>query len=333
MPLDDLIPGTQPPRRRPPRHEIVSYWLVSFIAALSMFVLTFISIRFATISNMFSYTPFLVLPLAGGWCAGMMSFRFRSLKNANWSLPFWSLLQLAGLLLIFAQEGIICLIMSAPLGYLEMVIAFKIGQKAGGIDPSAPTGPQLSMIPVLFVAGVAGMRITPTTAEAEESTALVINATPDKIWPLLFNLDNVPNPEFVPFRAGVAHPTRTESDGMQIGDARRCVLSTGTMEEVISVSDKNRRLRFNVTKTPVAMTEYNPFHKIETIHGADYFWVQWGEFRLEPLPSGRTKLIGTSRYSFRLYPASYWKLWADSMVEQTHLLVMHEIKRRAESSQ
>ena len=80
------------------------------------------------------------------------------------------------------------------------------------------------------------------------------------------------------------------------------------------------------------MTEFNPFRRTNLSHGADYFWVQWGEFVLTPLPDGRTQLTGTSRYSYRLYPASYWRLWTDSMVEQTHLLVMNEIKRRAEST-
>ena len=332
VPLDDLIPGSQPPRRKPPKHEVRDYWLVTFLAAIAIFVLAVISFRFSSYKNWFSYTPFLLLPTIGGWCAGMMSFRFQSIKHAVWTIPIWSLLQVAGLMLIFAKEGVICLVMAAPLGYLEMVLGFHVARRMGGIDPGAPTGPQLSMIPVLLVSAAVGLRVTPATAEEEESTMLIIDAPPEKIWPLLFNLSEVPQPEFLAFKAGVAHPIRTESEGDTVGSRRRCVLTTGTMEEFIRISDRNRHLRFEVTKTPDAMTEFNPFRRTNLRHGADYFWVQWGEFVLTPLPDGRTQLTGTSRYSYRLYPASYWRLWTDSMVEQTHLLVMNEIKRRAEST-
>jgi hypothetical protein len=235
-------------------------------------------------------------------------------------------------MLIFAKEGVICLVMAAPLGYFEMVLGFHVARRMGGIDPGAPTGPQLSMIPVLLLGAAVGLRVTPATAEAEESTTLIIDAPPEKIWPLLFNLSEVPQPKFLPFKAGVAHPIRTESEGQTVGSRRRCVLTTGTMEEVIQISEQNRHLRFVVTKTPVAMTEFNPIRQTKLKHGADYFWVKWGEFVLKPLTDGRTQLTGTSRYSYRVYPASYWKFWTDSMVEQTHLLVMHEIKRRVESS-
>ncbi len=330
MRLNDLEPGWKPVRRKLPKEDLAAYWITSFVTAIVVFSLGVISMRLASYQNWYGYTPFLILPTVGGLCAGGMSFRFQSIRSAGWKLPFWSLLQVAGLMLIFAREGIICLAMAAPLGYLGMVAGYHIAVKIAGIQPGPPPGLQLSLIPICLAGGYVGLKFTPTTGEAEESTTLVISAPPHKIWPLLFNLKSVPKPTFIPFRAGVAHPLRTESDGTQPGAARRCVLSTGTMEETISISEPNRHLRFLVTKTPDAMTEYNPLRETNLEHGADYFWVNWGEFRLKPLSDGRTELTGTSRYSYRLYPASYWKLWADSMVEQTHLLVMQEIKRRAE---
>ena len=60
--------------------------------------------------------------------------------------------------------------------------------------------------------------------------------------------------------------------------------------------------------------------------------VHWGEFKLEPLPGGRTKFTGTSCYSYSIYPAWYWGLYTDTVAEQIHMRMMEEIKRRVESA-
>ena len=52
-----------------------------------------------------------------------------------------------------------------------------------------------------------------------------------------------------------------------------------------------------------------------------------GEFRLNPLPGGRTELVGTTWYRHHLYPAAYWRWWSDAIVHRIHLRVLEHVAR------
>lgn len=117
---------------------------------------------------------------------------------------------------------------------------------------------------------------------------------------------------------------------MRTLNRRLCRLSTGDMPEVIEEVRANRYLRFRVLKTPASMRELNPFGEVNSPHLHGYYTSKKGEFRLTPLPGGRTLLEGSSRYECRIYPAIYWNLWTDTIVDRVHLSVMQEIRRRAE---
>jgi len=56
-----------------------------------------------------------------------------------------------------------------------------------------------------------------------------------------------------------------------------------------------------------------------------------GQFRLMPLPGGRTRLEGTTWYHHNLYPAFYWRLWSDAIIHQIHTRVLKHIRSEAES--
>ena len=58
---------------------------------------------------------------------------------------------------------------------------------------------------------------------------------------------------------------------------------------------------------------------------------QMGEFRLEALPNGRTRLIGTTWYKHHLWPAPYWAVFSDAIIHRIHLRVLEHIKRLSET--
>ena len=103
------------------------------------------------------------------------------------------------------------------------------------------------------------------------------------------------------------------------------------MEERISRLEQHKLLRFDVISTPPPIKETNPFGEVHAPHDQDYYQVNWGEFKLESLPGGRTLVTGTSSYQYNLYPAWYWQLITNTVVEQIHVRMMGEIKRRVES--
>ena len=75
------------------------------------------------------------------------------------------------------------------------------------------------------------------------------------------------------------------------------------------------------------MRELSPWGAIETPHVTNFLVADAGEFRLNPLPGGRTELVGTTWYRHHVYPAAYWRLWSDALIHRIHLRVLDHIAR------
>jgi uncharacterized protein YndB with AHSA1/START domain len=151
-----------------------------------------------------------------------------------------------------------------------------------------------------------------------QSSEIVIDAPAEQVWPYLSNLPSVKS-DFWMFRAGVAHALRVSTKAPIAGSERECVLSTGVMHETITEWVPNRRLAFKVLSTPPSMREMNPFGEVHAAHLRGWYESLEGSFTLVPLPDGRVKLIGASRYQHKFRPVSYWNLWTDKIVREIQL--------------
>jgi hypothetical protein len=74
------------------------------------------------------------------------------------------------------------------------------------------------------------------------------------------------------------------------------------------------------------MRELSPYGAIDAPHLHGYLVSQRGQFELQPLSGGRTRLIGTTWYQHHLWPAQYWRLWSDAIIHRIHLRVLRHIK-------
>jgi len=63
-----------------------------------------------------------------------------------------------------------------------------------------------------------------------------------------------------------------------------------------------------------------------------YFVSRRGQFLLEPLPGGRTRLEGTTWYTHDLFPTVYWGLWSDAIIHRIHGRVLRHVQRLAEEA-
>jgi hypothetical protein len=79
------------------------------------------------------------------------------------------------------------------------------------------------------------------------------------------------------------------------------------------------------------MKELSPWPGLQPAHVNDFLVTRAGQFLLEPLPGGRTRLTGTTWYTHRMWPAVYWRLWSDGIIHAIHSRVMEHIQKRAES--
>ena len=77
---------------------------------------------------------------------------------------------------------------------------------------------------------------------------------------------------------------------------------------------------------PVPLEEWSPYGKVYAAHLDAGFRARRGEFRLIALPSGRTRLEGSTWYDLDLHPRPYWSLYADAVVHAIHRRVLEHVK-------
>lgn len=235
---------------------------------------------------------------------------------------------LGGLMLLFALEGVICLAMAAPLGVALAVGGALLGRALAQVEAKRPLLTGLSLLPVLAVVEPppGGGAVHPI------STAVEVDAPPEAVWDVVVAFPEIP-PEVLPawyFRAGVAYPLRARIEGTGPGAVRYCEFSTGAFVEPVTVWDPPRHLGFDVVESPPTMFELSPWDEVFAPHLDGVLQSQRGEFRLEALPGGRTRLVGTTWYRFDMAPTAYWTLWSDLIIHAIHVRVLSHIAGVAE---
>jgi len=279
----------------------------------------------------YSAAIFLGSPLLLG---AVGAFLFNRQEHASFgktlSVTFLSLLLFAGLLLVLAFEGAVCIAMALPLACLLAIpgalVGWTIAQRTS--VPASHAGYALLALPAL--AGIEGTQ--DQSFGGEVVTTVEIDAPADVVWEHVVSFSELPAPNRLVFELGIAYPVRAVIDGVGVGAVRRCEFSTGAFVEPITHWEPGRRLAFDVAEQPPPMEEWSFYAEIDAPHLDGYLRCLRGEFRLVPLGDGRTRLEGSTWYELDMQPGPYWKLWTDALLHSIHERVLEHIAREAERS-
>lgn len=239
---------------------------------------------------------------------------------------------LGALLMLVAIEGVICIMMAAPLAFCLALLGGSLGYGIQAAHWGRRHAPAMLGMVLLFTPGFYGIEhfTRPQPGVFAVKSAIEINAPPEKVWQKVVAFTEIPPPKETLFRAGVAYPIRAEIAGHGPGAVRHCVFSTGPFVEPITVWDEPHLLRFSVTENPPPMNELTPYGHIEPKHLHGYFESHQGQFLLTELPGGRTRVEGTTWYSHSMWPESYWHWWSDYIIHRIHMRVLEHIRSEAE---
>ncbi len=282
--------------------------------------------------SQYGVAVFVFLPFSMGF-VGALVFALRhpgetggAVRAGMMSLP------LAGAaLFVFAMEGAVCLLMAAPMAGLMGLMGAFFGAAIGA--SMAPKPGRLLCVggswPFLALFAECLMPGTPPLHETQ--SAIDIAAPPAVVWREVVAFRELGPPKEWVFRAGVAYPLRASIKGRGVGAVRHCEFSTGPFVEPITVWDEPRRLAFDVASCPPPLQEWSIYAHVDPPHLHGYMESERGEFRLEPLPGGGTRLIGTTWYRNRMWPAAYWRLATDYLIGTIHARVLAGIKASSEA--
>lgn len=233
-------------------------------------------------------------------------------------------------LLAFAWEGVICLIMAAPIGFLFTYLGFLIGVSLSKSNQKEQT--TIAII-LLVISTPSLMAFEDSVKETDNLRSVVtrieINATPDKVWKNVVAFPQLKDPTEFIFKTGIAYPINATIKGKGVGAIRHCNFSTGSFVEPITVWDEPKLLKFSVEEQPEPMKEIS-LYDIHPNHLHGYWVSKQGQFKLTPLPNGHTLLEGTTWYVNKIKPSFYWTLWSDNIVHKIHNRVLKHIKQQAE---
>ena len=276
---------------------------------------------------------FLALPFTMGLVAALI-YGVHEPRTVNGCIKVASLsVALLGLaLLALAAEGVICLIMAAPVALAFAAFGAVVGHSVRWQRWLRRANPAFLSAMVFLAPSVQWMEhaIFPVPPVYEVQTSIDIQAPPEEVWQQVVAFSEIPPPREWMFRFGIAYPMRAEILGKGPGAERHCEFSTGTFVEPVQVWDEPRLLKFSVTSNPGPMEEWTPYHHIDPPHLHGYLVSNGGQFLLTALPNGGTRVEGTTWYRHSLWPAPYWRLWSDAIIHKIHWRVLSHIRDVAE---
>jgi hypothetical protein len=276
---------------------------------------------------------FVLTPLFIGLCPVIIYGRKRTLttKQAR-NIGFLTLGLFAIGLIVFALEGVICIVMAAPIGLLLTWIGTIIGHSIVRKTPNGGSGTAIVLMLTIPTTAFMEQRDNEFTNVFAVTTSIEINAKPEDVWRNVIEFPTLNQPTEFIFKTGIAYPINAEIKGQGIGAIRHCNFSTGVFVEPITIWDEPKLLKFDVAQNPAPMKEIS-FYDIDVPHLHDYFVSRQGQFKLTELNNGKTLLEGTTWYYHDIRPVFYWRLWSEYIVHKIHLRVLTHIKETTETGE
>ncbi len=257
----------------------------------------------------------------------------RRIRTWIW-LPWLPLMAALAATMLTLLEGLICVMMFVP---LAMVLA-SLGGVLGGLAARlirSHRAKNLTMACVIVLPLVTApweKQVFYHYEEREVVNVIDIQAPPEVIWRNIERVRAI-RPDELPIswshRIGFPDPIEATLSHEGVGGVRNATFAGGLFFlETVDVWEPGRRLGFSI----VAQTDSIPATTLDE-HvrvGGPYFDVLRGEYRIEPMGNGTTRLHLSSRHRVSTDFNWYAHLWTDAVMSDLQKRILHVIQRRCE---
>ena len=296
---------------------------------LGMAVTLFAVATAALVFGTYGFGMFVASPFTIGATTGYCANRRTDLGAARTAHLVAAAIVLGGIALVIAAlEGLICILMAAPLAIITAFIGGMLG-RAMALYSRASVQQGLSgvaLLPLIFAVESS----LPTVVAFDTVSRIHIDASPPAVWKVLINTDLSEAPVALPFRLGLAYPVRGEVIGEGIGSIRLGEFSTGVVVERVTEWIANRKLAFILLNEVPSMRELSPYAEVHAPHVVGYFRTTNTSFELLDLAEGGSEVIERTSHQLRLEPVLYWLPLARWVVQANNARVLAHLKRQAE---
>ena len=235
--------------------------------------------------------------------------------------------------LFILREGVICVIILAPLwlasSYAGVAIAWRFRARDRR-DYDNIFNSSLLVLPLLAVQIEPYVPLPETTASVTRT--IVVDATPDRIWPLLRGIPDVRPHEgawnLSQDVIGIPRPLGAHLVGEGIGAERLANWSNQVrFRERVNDWEPNRRIGWRFIFDGNNGWEFTDRHLMPD---SPYFRVTTGGYAMTPLSGGRTKLTIYTNYWIKTPVNAYSKLWGQLFLGDVEVNLLALVKGRAE---
>jgi hypothetical protein len=275
--------------------------------------------------GLFVLTPFVV-----GFTTGFIVNRqeLQSTKTTHGLVLLSAIIGCGGLIL-FALEGLICLILASPLAAGLAIAGGAVGRRSARIG-KGPMGPVycVALLPPMFA--LDAFSPSATTILTDES--IVIEASARQVWRAVTSEEPIREPATLAGRLGLAYPKRAHFSGRGVGAIRTGYFSTGEAREQITHWTEGRLLAFTVLTQPPSMEEMSPYRHVHAPHVAGYFETGETRFEIERLGEQRSRLTIRAAHRLRIDPVIYWEPIARWAARSNTRRVLSDIEAKAQTA-
>lgn len=275
-----------------------------------------------------------LMPIAVGFITIFIAEKRQRQSMMTWAFLPW--VPMAGALLatlVVALEGAICIVMLAPLALLLSSLGGMCGGVAGRLIASRRSR-SLSLACVVVLPVLVGPW-EPFALEQRElrsvENVIEIQAPPEVIWR---NIERVPaiHREELPVtwtrRIGFPDPVEATLSHEGVGGVRNASFQGGIVFiETVDFWEPEQRLGFSIRAGEIPRTTLDEHVTI----GGPYFDVLHGEYRLEALPDGNTRLHLRSEQRLSTDFNWYAHLWTEAVMSDLQQRILQVIKARCEN--
>jgi len=274
---------------------------------------------------LFIFVPLLV----GILSSSILGYQNQITRKQARNIAFITLFTLGIGLMIFAIEGLICILMAAPFALLLTWVGSLIGHVLVTKNPRHSINSIILTIILIPLTAFTEKDFIPATKPVK--TKVLIHSTKEIVWNNVISFPKLNQPSELLFKMGISYPVESTIKGQGVGAVRYCTFNTGEFVEPITEWKENEILQFDVIEQPVPLREIS-FWDINAPHLHDYFVSKKGQFKITELENGAIELEGTTWYYHNIKPDFYWRLWSDYIIHKIHLRVLHHIKEVSEKA-
>ena len=278
------------------------------------------------------------MPIVMGFVAVFIAERKNPCGVATWLLLPWA--SVAGALLasmLLAWEGLICILMFAPIALVLASIGGVIAGLIGRwIRPSRSQGTTLACIAILPLLIMFWEGHGPVLARQDLRTvanSIDINAPASVVWGNIERVRAIRSEELPSswsHRIGFPDPIEATLSFEGAGGVRQASFTGGLLfTEIIDLWEPEKRLAFSIHAHTAQIPETTLDQHVRV--GGQYFDVLRGEYDLEPLPNGQVRLYLSSRQRVSTDFNWYAHLWTDAIMADLQQRILHVVKQRCEA--